>query len=175
MERRSDASNDTFSTQSIQSQLSKSGVSQARITEYREAFDLFDADGSGTISPKELMTAMEALGFEGEGKGQALLQMMNEIDNDGSGTIDFDEFLGMMTSKMDSASTYPDIVRAFELYDDDKTGKISLRNMRRVAKEIGETMDDNAMMQMLEQADTDNDGEISLDDFYAIMTKTTFT
>ena len=55
-------------------------------------------DGSGTIDPKELKAAMQSLGFEA--KNQTIYQMIGDIDKDGSGTIDFEEFLDMMTAKM---------------------------------------------------------------------------
>ena len=45
---------------------------------------------------------------------------------------------------------------------------------KRVAKELGETMSDAELLEMIERADTDQDGEISPDEFYAIMTKKTF-
>ena len=53
---------------------------------------------SGTIDPKELKAAMQSLGFEA--KNQTIYQMIADIDKDGSGSIDFDEFLDMMTAKM---------------------------------------------------------------------------
>lgn len=52
----------------------------------------------GTIDPKELKAAMQSLGFEA--KNQTIYQMIADIDKDGNGTIDFDEFLDMMTAKM---------------------------------------------------------------------------
>ena len=55
------------------------------------------------------------------------------------------------------------------MFDDDKSGKISLRNLKRVARELGETMSDAELMEMIERADTDEDGEINPDEFYAIM------
>ena len=61
------------------------------IEEIREAFNLFDTDGSGTIDPKELKAAMQSLGFEA--KNQTIYQMIGDIDKDGSGSIDFEEFL----------------------------------------------------------------------------------
>lgn len=53
---------------------------------------------SGTIDAKELKVAMRALGFEP--KKEEIKKMISDIDKDGSGTIDFQEFLEMMTSKM---------------------------------------------------------------------------
>lgn len=60
--------------------------------------DLFAAHIKGTIDPKELKSAMQSLGFET--KNQAIYQMISDIDKNGSGTVDFDEFLDMMTAKM---------------------------------------------------------------------------
>jgi len=66
--------------------------------EIREAFDLFDTDGSGTIDAKELKVAMRALGFEP--KKDEVKKMVNDLDRDGDGTVDFQEFLQMMSGKM---------------------------------------------------------------------------
>jgi Ca2+-binding EF-hand superfamily protein len=116
---------------------------------------------------------MRALGFEP--KKEEIKKMISDIDKDGNGTIDFNEFLDMMTAKMSDKDTREDIQKVFNLFDDDQTGKISLRNLKRVAKELGETMSDAELLEMIERADTDTDGEISPDEFYAIMTKKTFT
>ncbi|KAK7230566.1 calcium ion binding protein [Aureococcus anophagefferens] len=136
------------------------GLSEEEIEEIREAFNLFDTDGSGTIDPKELKAAMQSLGFEA--KNQTIYQMIGDIDKDNSGSIDFEEFLDMMTAKMSDKDTREDIQKVFNLFDDDQTGHITLRNLKR-------------LMEMIERADTDQDGEISPDEFYGIMTKKTFT
>jgi centrin-1 len=78
-------------------------LSEEEIEEIREAFNLFDTDGSGTIDPKELKAAMQSLGFEA--KNQTIYQMIADIDKDGDGSIDFEEFLDMMTAKMVSVQS----------------------------------------------------------------------
>lgn len=138
--------------------------------EIREAFDLFDTDGSGTIDAKELKVAMRALGFEP--KKEEIRKMIAEIDKDGSGTVDFDEFLDMMTIKMGERDSREEILKAFRLFDDDETGKISFRNLKRVAKELGETMTDEELQEMIDEADRDGDGEVSQEEFLRIMKKT---
>ena len=111
------------------------GLTEEQKQEIREAFDLFDTDGSGTIDAKELKVAMRALGFEP--KKEEIKKMISDIDKDGSGTIDFSEFLEMMTAKMSEKDSREEILKAFRLFDDDETGKISFRNLKRVAKELG--------------------------------------
>jgi Ca2+-binding EF-hand superfamily protein len=65
------------------------------------------------------------------------------------------------------------IQRIFELFDDDRTNSINIHNLRRVAKELGETMSAEELKEMLERAASNGD-EITFDDFYFIMTKKTF-
>ena len=137
----------------------KPGLSEEQIEEIREAFNLFDTDHSGSIDYRELKAAMRALGFEV--KKEELRKMITDIDADGSGHIEFPEFLEMMTGKMGE----------FKLFDDDSTGKISFKNLKRVAKELGENMTEEELQDMIDQADRDGDGEINPDEFYRIMKK----
>lgn len=80
--------------------------------------------------------------------------MISDIDKDGSGTIDFEEFLQMMTAKMGERDSREEIMKAFRLFDDDETGKISFKNLKRVAKELGENMTDEELMEMIEEVCT---------------------
>ena len=113
---------------------------------------------------------MRALGFEP--KKEEIKKMISDIDKDGSGTIDFTEFLEMMTSKMSEKDSREEILKAFRLFDDDETGKISFRNLKRVAKELGENMTDEELQERIDEADRDGDGEINEDEFLRIMKKT---
>ena len=138
--------------------------------EIKEAFDLFDTDGSGNIDSKELKVAMRALGFEP--KREEIKKLIQEVDKDGSGVIDFPEFLDMMTAKMADRDPREEMLKAFRLFDDDETGKISFKNLKRVAKELGENMTDDEIAEMIEEADRDGDGEIGEEEFMRIMRKT---
>ena len=82
-------------TLSVKQQQRRPGLTDDEVEELRQAFDLFDTDGSGTIDPKELRAAMQSLGFET--KNQTIYQMIQDIDKDGDGDVDFDEFLDLMT------------------------------------------------------------------------------
>lgn len=191
------------------------GLTDEEVEEIREAFNLFDTDGSGafalpqcthpahvptsgrllgagggavrrarhvqradhdlvrcaagTIDPRELKAAMQSLGFEA--KNATIFQMINDIDKDGSGQIDFTEFLTMMTAKIGDKDTKEDISKVFKLFDTENKGSITIRDLKRVAKELGETMTEAELLEMIERADSDADGGITLEDFISIMTK----
>ncbi|PWV05026.1 putative centrin [Trypanosoma cruzi] len=151
--------------------------------EIKEAFDLFDTDGSGTIDAKELKVAMRALGFEPrkDEVRRLLLSIAEErrvpgVEAAGPGTeplaIGFAEFTELMARKMTERDSREEMLRAFHLFDDDKTGKISFKNLKRVAQELGENMTDAELQEMIDEADRDGDGEVSEDEFLRVMKKT---
>uniref|UniRef100_A0A7N6BF92 EF-hand domain-containing protein n=1 Tax=Anabas testudineus TaxID=64144 RepID=A0A7N6BF92_ANATE len=90
-------------------------LTEEQIAEFKEAFSLFDKDGDGTITTKELGTVMRSLG---QNPTEAELQdMINEVDADGNGTIDFPEFLTMMARKMKDTDSEEEIREAFRVFD----------------------------------------------------------
>ena len=122
----------------------KNGLTEDEVLEIKEAFDLFDSDHSGTIDTEELKQALSNLGIDA--KNQTLQNMMNDIDKNQSGTIDFDEFIEMMTAKMTDKDTPEDLRKVFDLFiGDDTADKIELRHLKRVAKELGENMTDDEL------------------------------
>ena len=76
-----------------------------------------------------------------------------------------------MAAKMANRDPRDESLKSFRLFDDDETGTISLKNLRRVAKELGENMTEEELQDMIDQADRDGDGEINPDEFYRIMKK----
>merc|ERR1719272_1846654 len=132
------------------------GLTEDEIDEIREAFNLFDTDGSGMIDPRELKAAMQSLGFET--KNPTIFQMIADLDTESGGQIDFDEFLDAITQKLRDKETRSGIKKIFDLFDDDRSGTVSLKNLKRVAKELGETMSEEQLREMIERADANGDG-----------------
>merc|ERR1712118_413074 len=137
--------------------------------EIKEAFELFDTDGSGSIATGELKVAMKALGFEP--KEGEIEKMIHSVDDDGDGEMDYDDFERMMERKILDKDQKDDLMKAFKLIDDDSTGKISLANLKRVAKELGETTTEEDLLEVIAESDKDGDGELSVEEFLAVMKK----
>ena len=148
----------------------KNGLTEEEVLEIKEAFDLFDTDHSGEIDTGELKQALSNLGIDA--KNQTLQNMINDIDKNASGTIDFDEFIEMMTAKMSDKDTREDLKKVFDLFiGDDSSTMIELKHLKRVAKELNENMSDDELQEMINRADLDKDGKVSFEEFYTIMTK----
>ncbi|XP_023611201.1 centrin-1-like, partial [Myotis lucifugus] len=91
---------------------------------------------------------------------------------EGTGKINFNDFLTVMTQKMFEKDSKEDILKAFKLFDDDETGTISFDNLKRVSNELDENITDEELKEMIDEADRDGDGEVNEEDFLRIMKKT---
>jgi centrin-1 len=148
----------------------KQGLDEESMEEIREAFNLFDTEGKAVIDVRELKAAFRALGFQV--KKVEIKQMFVDMDKDlSSATITFDEFVEMVSPRMLSRDSREEILKVFALFDDDNTGAISFRNLKRVANELGENLTDEELQEMIDEADRDGDGVINEEEFYRVMRK----
>ncbi|KAG6539173.1 hypothetical protein ZIOFF_004326 [Zingiber officinale] len=119
------------------------------------------------ITTKELGTVMRSLG---QNPTEAELQdMLNEVDADGNGTIDFPEFLNLMARKMKDTDSEEELREAFRVFDKDQNGFISAAELRHVMTNLGEKLTDEEVDEMIREADVDGDGQINYDEFVKVM------
>jgi len=88
-----------------------------------------------------------------------LQDMINEVDTDGNGTIDFPEFLTMMAMK--ETDSDEELREAFRVFDKDGNGFISAAELRHVLTNLGEKLTDEEVDEMIKEADTDGDGQVN--------------
>lgn len=140
---------------------------EEQIEEIREAFNLFDTDGSGAIDYKELKAAMKALGFDTT--KEEMRRIIEEIDADGSGEIEFPEFMQMMTGEMGKVDSYEAIKKLFAKFDRATKGYIDVGDVMHIAKELGENRSQETLEYMLTSAGGTN-GRVTMDQFFKILT-----
>ena len=112
---------------------------------------------------------MTSLGFES--KSGAIFQMISDLDADGNGTIDFSEWFTLMTKRVNDRDSRANVNKIFALYDDERTGYISIKNLRRFAQELSENISEEELQELITRADVDCDGLVSEEEFYVIMTR----
>ncbi|ETI55014.1 hypothetical protein F441_02233 [Phytophthora nicotianae CJ01A1] len=139
--------------------------------ELKEAFELFDTDKVGSIDYHELKVLMRALGFQVSKR--EVLDLVEDVDVQRSGRVDFNDYMEIMRRKVLARDPDEEIARAFELFDEDGSGTITLRKMRRVAKELGENLGDDELQAMIDEFDQNQDGEIDMGEFFMIMKQST--
>lgn len=138
-----------------------------QIAEFKEAFLIFDKDGDGSISVKEIGTVMRSLGQNPS--DDELKNIVDEIDQDGSGTIDFKEFLNMMAKKIQELSMEDDLIEAFRYFDMDGKGLISTIELKHVLSNSGEKLSEDEIDDIIREVDTDCDGYIDYKEFVRIL------
>ena len=158
--------------------------------EIKESFDLADTDGSGALDSTNLQSAMRAIGFEPTNDEVQKKTMMSSSAGicccissssssklmgipemrETSAILQYEEFYQMMRDKyLEPADEDARYKKAFRLFDDDETGKISFKNLKRVVTELGERMPDEEIHEMMRDADRDGDGEVSEKEFIAVL------
>ncbi|KAG8898251.1 hypothetical protein FRB99_007575 [Tulasnella sp. 403] len=124
-------------------------------------------DGDGTITSKELGTVMRALGQNPS--DQELQDMIQSVDADKSGTIDFNEFTVLMAKKLQGSDADEELLEAFKVFDKDGNGTISSSELKQVMATMGEKLSDAEIAEMMREADVDSDGQISFQEFKKMM------
>ena len=141
-----------------------SGLSKEQIADFREAFSLFDFDENGSISAKELGEVLVALGQSPS--HNELEDMINEVDQDGNGTIEFAEFVILMTNKVKEMTKEDEIYEAFMVLDKEKDDYISEKELKYFMRKVAHIkLSSEEAKAMIEFADTSGSGQISFEDF----------
>ena len=138
-----------------------------QVEELREAFNLFDGTGKGFLDCRELKAAVRAVGYDV--KKEQVRKMVCDIGKDPSQHILFEDFVAMMRDKLQEKGTREDVMKIFNLFDEEQLGKITFRNLKRIAVEIGEPVTDEELREMIEEADKDGDGALNFEEFYRVM------
>lgn len=125
------------------------------------------------IDVKDFRVAMRALGFDAsKEEAKAIAEKIASMGKDGRVCITFDAFVDAMAEKIAGRDSKEEISKAFALFDEEHTGKINLKTLKKIAKDLGETMTDQELEEMIVEADGDGDGEVTLEDFIKIMQST---
>ena len=91
-------------------------IPREEVIDIKTAFDVFDADLSGILDPRELAQSFVDLGFT-SGSNKFVYQILAELDDDQSGGIDFAEFLRLATAKIGDKDSRPEINKVFKSFD----------------------------------------------------------
>lgn len=125
-------------------------LTDQEIKELREAFNMFDKCGAGTIDADEVRVALRVLGYDAP--DEEVQQLLRDFDHDHSTSIDFDEFTQILSYKLSEMQPISQLVRAFHFIDRDGDDMISLSDLTEVAESLGETLDIDELREIIMSA-----------------------
>jgi len=137
----------------------------------RKAFDSFDREKSGSIPTSMVFTIVNMLGIAVTPR--SLQELINEVDVDGSGELDFEEFAGLAAKFMveeDAEAMQHELKEAFRLYDKEGNGYITTATLREILRELDDKMTEEDLKNVIEEIDTDGSGTVDFDEFMEVMT-----
>ena len=127
--------------------------------ELKEAFTLFDTNHSGNIDARELKAAMRALGHEVT--KPMCREMFREVDKDPETALNFDDFCKIMAPRLKKADERDEVMKVFQLFDSDNQGFIRITELKKMAEDVGESLSDQELQEMIAEADKTGDGKIT--------------
>lgn len=146
----------------------KKKLSRDQVEYFTNLFMEFDSDYSGSISTVELSHVLKACGLNID--EEQVEDLINEVDADGSGEIEIDEFLALIEKELFGQEwSQEDFQASFSLFDADNHGTISAKELKKVLENLGETVTDFEVEEMIKFADKDSDGLITFEEFCEVM------
>jgi len=139
------------------------------INEYKQAFALYDRNSNGTINQSELLSVLRSLGQNPT--EQEVQDIINEMDANKNGKIEFQEFLEKMAERNERNDMSEDLRNAFRVFDANGDGRISVEELRHVMVNLGDPLTDEEVDEMMREADKDNDGYVDIEEFVTMMTE----
>jgi calmodulin len=98
-----------------------------------------------------------------------LIEMISTVDDNGDNEIDFPEFLILMKSRIGGKDPEKELRDAFRVFDTDNSGSIDRKELKRLMKKLGQALSDAELDAMMDEVDTNGDGQISFEEFKDLM------
>eukprot|EP00238_Polyblepharides_amylifera_P001186 CAMPEP_0196571036 /NCGR_PEP_ID=MMETSP1081-20130531/1220_1 /TAXON_ID=36882 /ORGANISM="Pyramimonas amylifera, Strain CCMP720" /LENGTH=244 /DNA_ID=CAMNT_0041887795 /DNA_START=260 /DNA_END=994 /DNA_ORIENTATION=+ len=128
-------------------------LTEEQIAEFKECFEMFDEDGSGTVDQKELGDILAAMGQKLNGK--ELTKMVAKVDLDMSGSVDFPEFCALMAWQMYSSGEELQLRKIFDICDEFGEGLVPKTSIRYIISNLVPDISSNDMNEMMVSAPGD--------------------
>jgi len=147
------------------------GLEAEQLDMLRKIFNSFDNSGCGSITTGTVGTIFQTMGIKVS--AEALQRIIEEVDEDGSGELEFPEFCTLAAQFLieeDAEQMQKELKEAFRLYDKEGNGYITTGVLRDILHELDDKLTPDDLDAIIEEIDEDGSGTIDFDEFMAMMT-----
>jgi len=147
-----------------------SDLDEAQTAALKTAFESFDTEGKGAIGVETISNILRMMGVKV--KEADLKEIIDEVDDDGSGMLEFEEFTELAAKFLieeDEEELKNELKEAFRIYDKDGQGFITNDVLREILKEIDPKLTEADLDGIIEEVDEDGSGTMDLDEFMEMM------
>jgi len=145
-------------------------LNEEQIGALRKAFDSFDTDKKGCITVDTVSTILRMMGLKVSEK--ALNEIVEEVDEDGSGELEFEEFC-ILSAKFlieeDEESLKEELKEAFRIYDKEGNGYITTDTLKEILRELDNRLTEDDIEGIVDEVDEDGSGTLDFDEFMDMM------
>ena len=127
-------------------------------------FKMFDQDRDDLINMDEMRKIFRQMGQDPT--EDELIDMLVEVDEDQNGTIEIEEFKAMIDKMMEDSDDL--VIEAFKVFDADQDGKIKKGEFMNVMMQLGENLTEQEIDRIYKDADEDDNGFITFDEFNTV-------
>lgn len=142
-------------------------LKESQIKDFRMAFNSYDKEGKGEIPTSFLGTIMKNLGHNL--KPDQLEECIEAVDGDGSGSVDFDEFLELMKKKTKEAEDEHEFREAFRVFDKNSRGVIDCADLKVIFQTLEPDMAEAEIDQMISDVDEDGSGTVDFEGMFQMI------
>lgn len=138
--------------------------------EIKSIFEKYDSNKDGFVNSSELANIIKSINTDVS--DEELLELLQEIDLEVNGEINFEKFVSMVNRREYDVDTEEELLNAFKIFDKEGNGLINLNELKHIMLKVGKNLSESEIDEMLKDADIDMDGFINFEEFIrSVLTK----
>ena len=138
-------------------------LSQDKIKEYKNVFNLYDSNKDGIVNSDELENILKSININVS--DEEIKEIIEELGLEGNGEVNFEDFVSIVNRREKDVDSEEEVLKAFKLFDKEGNGLININELKNIMLSVGNNIKEEELNDMLKEADTDMDGYINYEEF----------
>ena len=134
-------------------------ISQNKLKEYKNIFDLNDSNKDGNVSSLELANILKSININVS--DEEIKEIIEELELEGNNEVNFENFVSIVNRREKDVDSEEEVLKAFKLFDKEGNGLININELKNIMLSVGKNIKEEELNDMLKEADTDMDGYIN--------------